>query len=203
MRRFAPLMLLTFVALPLLGCGKDVDSLARQQVILYNSWAQAVENDAPLEEQEAIRLKVDSLQKTLEGLALSDDDRQRLIEKFGAELNKGHRRLRAALLQKRQEAGLQLSADPIVGQPIDPDAVVEKIHPNLPPLPPIDDIPTADDLPPMVVNPADIDTEEVEAKARDMQAETGALMKGFAEQFRQLDQNNPTEFSPNVQDPSP
>jgi|GEM_PF-6976602 len=200
MRRLMPLTLIVAATL-LSGCGSDVDSLARRQVILYNDLVKAIESDASAKDQGAIIDEITEINRQLDEMNLSEDRKKEVFDKFGKELDRAIRRLAAVRVQKRWSGDVSTNVfEEMIdtAEPADAGPVPEV--PSGDDLPRVDDMPVAD----MPVIDPNIDPEAIEAETKKMQNEAGAMMRNFADQFRQLDQSNPTGFDPELEEqPAP
>ena len=70
------------------GCGANADSLMKQDIKAMNDLADAVESGAPEAKVAELKTKLEEINKKLEALKLSDEDKKKLIEQHKDELVK-------------------------------------------------------------------------------------------------------------------
>lgn len=85
---------------PLAGCGQSADGLFQQQVDQLNELADAFEVGAEQAEIDAIEKRMKEAKEAFDGLNLSDDEKKRLIEKYGEEMTEASARLMKAQISK-------------------------------------------------------------------------------------------------------
>jgi hypothetical protein len=79
--------------------------LAKQQIQVVNEMASALENDAPQAKLDELQDRNNKLNKQLEALKLSTEDKRRLTERHKAELVPAIERLQKAMLAKAMKGG--------------------------------------------------------------------------------------------------
>lgn len=84
----------------LVGCGPDPDALMQRQIDEMNELADALESGAAQAKLDAIGQRLKETKTAAEGLDLSDEEKKRLLEKYGTAAAKATARLAQASLSK-------------------------------------------------------------------------------------------------------
>ncbi len=100
MRKAAYVSVLLVAVVPLVGCGKNADSLITQQIADINQLADALESGAEQSKIEALTDRMNATVKALEDLSLSQEEKNKLTEKHGAELLAARTRLTKAMASR-------------------------------------------------------------------------------------------------------
>lgn len=92
------LSLVLFAALlPLAGCGgQNAESLIQEQIAQLNSYADALESGADETQLESIQGQMEKTKTALDNLKLSDEEKQKLGDKYGKQLTEAAQRVMLA-----------------------------------------------------------------------------------------------------------
>ena len=85
------------------GCGSSAESMLKQQIAQLNELAEAIENDAPESEIEAIKERMEATAKKMKELEVSEAEQKRLQEKYEDDLKQAGERLGKAMFGKLAE----------------------------------------------------------------------------------------------------
>lgn len=104
MKNTVRLGMLLVLCVGLVGCGNSADSLVKQQIDVINDMAEAVENGASQSEMEEIQERGEAINKKIQDLNLSQEEKEKLLERHKDEYSKATSRLAAAMMSKMSDS---------------------------------------------------------------------------------------------------